>query len=30
VRVGVNQLYIRDEGEWNQGSQFIAGVVGRW
>jgi hypothetical protein len=30
VRAGVNQLYIRDDGEWNQGSQFIAGVVGRW
>lgn len=30
VRVGVNQLYIHDDGEWYQRSQFIAGVVGRW
>ena len=30
VRVGVNQLYIHDNDEWLQESQFIAGVVGRW
>jgi hypothetical protein len=30
VRVGLNQLYIHNNDEWNQTSQFIAGVVGRW